>query len=131
MYHPSISDGVLMNTKKISPKNIDEYIASFSEPAREKLEEIRKFIISEAPEAAEKLAYGIPTFTLNGNLVHFAGYEGHTGFYPTPSAMKEFKDEMKSYKTSKGAVQFPLNEPLPEDLIRRIVRFRVEENSKS
>lgn len=120
-----------MNKKKVSPKNIDEYIASFSEPVREKLEEIRKFIISEAPEAAEKLAYGIPTFTLNGYLVHFAGYEGHTGFYPTPSAMKEFKDEMKMYKTSKGAVQFPLDEPLPEDLIRRIVRFRVDENSKS
>lgn len=109
---------------------IDEYIVTFPENIQKKLNEIRAVIRSEVPQVGERIAYGIPTFTLNGNLVHFAGYERHIGFYPTPSAMKEFKNEMRAYKMSKGAVQFPLDEPLPEDLIRRMVRFRVEENMK-
>jgi len=117
-----------MQAKKSN--DIDDYISTFPEGVRSKLAKFREIVRSEAPEADEKLAYGIPTFTLNGNLVHFAGYEGHIGFYPTPSAMKEFKNEMRAYKMSKGAVQFPLDEPLPEDLIRRMVRFRVEENMK-
>ena len=116
--------------KAKNPKDIDEYISGFPEEVRSKLARFREIVRSEAPKADEKLAYGIPTFALNGNLVHFAGYEGHIGFYPTPSAMKEFKNEMRAYKMSKGAVQFPLDEPLPDDLIRRMVRFRVEENMK-
>ncbi len=91
------------------------------------LEEVRSLIKSAARGATERMSYSIPTFDLNGkHLVHFAGYENHVGFYPTPSGIAAFEDELRPYKTAKGSVQFPLDRPIPADLIRRIVEFRVE-----
>jgi uncharacterized protein YdhG (YjbR/CyaY superfamily) len=109
---------------------IDEYIQGFPEPVQSKLQELRQLILDIAPEAQEKISYQAPTFYLNGNLVHFAAHAEHIGFYPTPSGIAEFEDELSGYKHAKGSVQFPLDEPLPMDLIRKIVVFRVEENRK-
>ncbi|MBK5194362.1 MAG: DUF1801 domain-containing protein [Flavobacteriaceae bacterium] len=97
---------------------------------QEKLEKIRQIIRAGAPEAQEKISYQMPTFFLGSNLVHFAGYKKHIGFYPTPSGIEAFKTELNPYKCSKGAVQFPLDEPIPYDLILKMVQFRVEENKK-
>lgn len=110
-------------------KTIDEYIAEFPPETRKVLEELRALITSLAPGATEKISYAIPTFHLNGNLVHFAAFEKHVGFYPTPSGIEAFREELKPYKTAKGSVQFPLDQPLPTDLIRRMVEFRVRENT--
>ncbi len=107
---------------------IDEYILSFSDGVQNTLQQLRKTIHAIAPEAVEDIKYGIPTFVLKGNLVHFGAYEKHIGFYPTPSGVAAFKKEILNYKHSKGAIQFPLDEPLPLDLIRKIVAFRVKEN---
>jgi uncharacterized protein YdhG (YjbR/CyaY superfamily) len=108
---------------------IDEYIAGFPLETQRVLEEVRALIRAAAPEATETISYAMPTFDLNGrHLVHFAGYEKHIGFYPVPSGVEAFKEELKPYKTGKGSVQFPLDRPLPTDLIRRIVEFRVAEN---
>jgi uncharacterized protein YdhG (YjbR/CyaY superfamily) len=109
---------------------IDEYIAGFPPENRKVLEEMRAIIKETAPpEATETISYAIPTFDLNGrHLVHFAGFAKHTGFYPVPTGMEAFMDELTPYKQGKGSVQFPLGEPLPTDLIRRIVEFRVAEN---
>lgn len=109
---------------------IDEYIKKFPEDIQEKLEKLRQVIGESAPDAVEKISYGMPTFYLNGNLVHFAAYSGHIGFYPAPSGIEAFKDELSLYKTSKGAIQFPINEELPLELIKKIVQFRVGENTK-
>ncbi len=109
-------------------KSIDEYIAGFPADVQAKLQEMRRVIKEEAPDAVEAIAYGMPTFRLNGNLVHFAAFQKHLGFYPTPAGIDEFKADLAPYQTSKGAVQFPLDKPLPFDLMRRIVRFRVREN---
>lgn len=117
-----------MTTNTAAPKDIDEYIANFPPDVREILQKIRMTIRQAAPEAEETINYQIPTFTLNGNLVHFAGYKKHVGFYPTPSAIDKFKRELCAYKGGKGSVQFPLNQPIPYDLISEIVKFRVEEN---
>ena len=106
---------------------IDEYIEAFPEPAQSRLTELRLLIREVAPEAQEKISYQIPTFYLNGNLVHFAVHARHIGFYPGPSGIAEFKDELSRYKSAKGSVQFPLEEPLPQDLIARMVKFRVDE----
>lgn len=111
-------------------KTIDEYIRGFPEPVRTLLSELRSTIRSAAPEAAEKLSYGIPTFYLHGNLVHFGAFKRHIGFFPAPSGIEAFRRELASYKTAKGTVQFPLDKPLPLDLITRIVKFRVAENSR-
>jgi uncharacterized protein YdhG (YjbR/CyaY superfamily) len=111
-------------------QSVDEYIRSFPELIQKKLEQMRGVIKKQAPQAEEKISYQMPTFYLNGNLVHFAGYSKHIGFYPTPGAIEAFKDELSKYKYSKGAVQFPLDKPLPLALIRKIVKFRVEENMK-
>lgn len=119
-----------MNINSLDESPIDNYIRTFSGKAKEKLEEMRKILREEAPEAQEKISYGMPTYYLFGNLVHFAGYANHLGFYPTPSGIKNFMDEIQNYKTSKGTIQFSLDEPLPEQLIRRIMRFRREENYK-
>lgn len=116
-----------MQTKKVN--SIDEYIESFPEEIGAKLKRMRELIRREAPDATEKISYQMPTYYLKGNLVHFAAFSKHIGFYPTPSGIEAFKGEFKDYKYSKGAVQFPMNGPLPEDLIRRIVRFRVKENT--
>jgi uncharacterized protein YdhG (YjbR/CyaY superfamily) len=110
------------------PKDIDEYIAGFPEDVQEILEKIRKTIREAAPDAEEAIKYQIPTFTLKGNLVHFAAFKKHIGFYPAPRGIEEFKDELSVYKGAKGSVQFPLGEPIPYDLISRIVKFRVSDN---
>jgi len=110
-------------------ESIDEYIAEFPPETQQLLEKMRALIKSSAPDATETISYAIPTFDLNGrHLVHFAGYERHIGFYPVPSAMEAFKDELAPYKSGKGSARFPLGQPLPEDLIRRIVVFRVGES---
>jgi uncharacterized protein YdhG (YjbR/CyaY superfamily) len=110
---------------------IDEYIADFPADTQKVLEQLRALIRASAPGATETISYAIPTFDLNGrHLVHFAGYERHVGLYPTSSGAEAFKEELKSYKTGKGSVQFPLGQPLPTDLIRRIVEFRVGENKR-
>lgn len=106
-----------------------QYIAGFPEEIRSKLNQLRACIAETAPEATEKIIYGMPTFYLNGNLVHFAAYSGHIGFYPAPSAIVAFAPELKPYKTSKGAIQFPLDAPLPLKLIADMVRFRVSEQT--
>jgi uncharacterized protein YdhG (YjbR/CyaY superfamily) len=107
---------------------MDEYIDSFPEDVQRILNELRQTIREVAPDAEETINYEIPTFTLNGNLVHFAAFANHIGFYPTPSGMEAFKNELSGYKGSKGSVQFPIHEPLPLPLIRRIVEYRVKEN---
>lgn len=117
-----------MRTDQTAPKDIDEYIAGFPPDIQEILEEIRMTIRQAAPDAEEAIKYQIPTFTLKGNLVHFAAFKKHIGFYPTPTGIEQFKDELSAYKGAKGSVQFPLDKPIPFDLISRIVRFRVEEN---
>lgn len=107
---------------------VDEYISAFSVDVQKKLEQIRAAIIKSAPSAEETIGYGMPTYKLNGNLVHFAGWKNHIGFYATPNGNQAFEDDLSSYKQSKGAVQFPLDKPLPIALIRRIVKYRVKQN---
>jgi uncharacterized protein YdhG (YjbR/CyaY superfamily) len=107
---------------------IDEYIRKTPENVQEILQTLRRIIQEEAPEAQEAFSYQMPTFVLNGNLVHFAAFKNHIGFYPVPSGITAFQEELAPYKQGKGSVQFPLDQPLPYDLIRRIVRFRVAEN---
>jgi uncharacterized protein YdhG (YjbR/CyaY superfamily) len=111
--------------------NIDEYINPFPPFTQIKLKQIRKIIRKTAPQAQEKISYRMPTFYLKGNLVHFAGYSKHIGFYPTPSAIKHFEKKLTNYKYSKGAIQFPLDKDLPIKLIENLVRFRVKENLKN
>lgn len=117
-----------MDSLKASYTTIDEYIATFPAPVRELLQQVRATIHAAAPEATEKISYQMPTFFLNGNLVHFAAFKNHIGFYPAPRGIEAFKDELARYKGAKGSVQFPIDEPMPLDLIRRIVEFRAEEN---
>ena len=110
--------------------SIGEYIAEFPPETQKVLEELRALIKASAPDATETISYAIPTFDLNGkHLVHFAGYERHVGLYPAPSGLEAFKKDLKPYKSGKGSVQFPLGQPLPKDLIRRIVEFRVEQST--
>lgn len=109
---------------------IDEYIAQFPEDIQQILSKIRAVVREAAPQATEKISYQMPTFYLNGNLVHFAAFKRHIGFYPVPSGIEAFKEELSAYKGSKGAVQFPLDKPIPYELIRRIVKFGVSENLK-
>jgi uncharacterized protein YdhG (YjbR/CyaY superfamily) len=109
-------------------KRIDEYIAGFPEETQALLEQMRAIIASAAPEAEESWGYGVPAFDLAGtHMVYFAGFKHHVGLYPTPSGLEAFADELTDFKTAKATVQFPLDEPLPVDLIRRIVEFRVDE----
>ena len=110
------------------PLTIDEYISDFPDDVRTRLERIRQTIRKAAPGSVEAIVYRMPTFRLNGNLVHFAAFKKHIGFYPTPSGIVNFKRELASYVTSKGAIQFPLDRPVPYALIGRIVRFRAKEN---
>jgi uncharacterized protein YdhG (YjbR/CyaY superfamily) len=109
---------------------MDEYISTFPEDVQSILNVLRQTIREAAPEAEETINYQIPTFTLHGNLVHFAAFENHIGFYPTPSGMEAFKKELSAYKGAKGSVQFPIDQPLPLALIRRIVEYRVKENTE-
>jgi uncharacterized protein YdhG (YjbR/CyaY superfamily) len=110
--------------------SIDEYIGTFPRPVQEKLTTLRQLIRRTAPGATEKISYQMPTFYLNGNLVHFAAHARHIGFYPTPSGISKFKTELSKYQSSKGSVQFPMEESLPVELIEKIVKFRVGENTK-
>ncbi len=119
-----------MNSKKSTPATIDEYIAGFPPEVQSILQQIRQIVREAAPEATETIKYQMPTFVLDGNLVHFAAYKRHIGFYPIPSGIEKFKRELSAYKHAKGSVQFPLDEPIPYDLIRKIVEFRVKENLK-
>ena len=116
-------------TNRSTATSIDAYIAGFPPATQEVLQELRALIRAAAPEATETISYAIPTFDLGGrHLVHFAGYAKHIGFYPVPSGMETFKEELTPYRSGKGSAQFPLGKPLPTDLIRRIVEYRVEEN---
>jgi len=117
-----------MKTDQTAPKTIDEYIAGFPHDVQEILEKIRITIRKAAPDAKETINYQIPTFTLNGNLVHFAAFKKHIGFYPTPTGIEKFKRELAVYEGAKGSVKFPLDKPIPFALISRIVKFRVKEN---
>jgi uncharacterized protein YdhG (YjbR/CyaY superfamily) len=117
-------------TNRSTATSIDEYVAEFPADTQRVLVEMRELIRAAAPDATETISYAIPTFDLNGkHLVHFAGYEKHIGFYPGSSGIETFKDELGPYKSAKGSVQFPLGQPLPRELIRRMVAFRVEKNT--
>ena len=107
--------------------DVDAYIAGFPPAVRKRLRDMRSTIRKAAPEATERIAYGVPTFHMNGNLVHFAGFANHVGFYPAPSAIAAFRAPLAKYKTAKGSVQFPHDEPLPLALVARMVKFRVGE----
>ena len=117
-----------MKSSGAAPSTIDEYIRQFPREAQEKLAGLRATIRKAAPDATEKISYGMPTFFQTKNLVHFSAYQHHIGFYPTPSAITGFRDELSAYVTSKGAIQLPIDEPLPLDLVARIVKSRVAEN---
>jgi uncharacterized protein YdhG (YjbR/CyaY superfamily) len=118
-----------MATSRKVFKTIDEYIATFPKNVQRILEELRQAIRDSAPEAEEAISYQIPTFKLNGNLVHFAAFRNHIGFYPTSSGIEAFKEELSGYEVSKGTVRFPMNKPIPFDLVMKIVSYRVKENS--
>jgi uncharacterized protein YdhG (YjbR/CyaY superfamily) len=118
-----------MKAESSAIRTIDEYIQGMPKHVQRILSELRSTIRKAAPGATEKISYRIPTFYYNGNLVHFAAFERHIGFYPTPRGIAEFRDELKKYHTSKGAIQFPIDEPLPLKLITRIVKFRVAQNA--
>jgi uncharacterized protein YdhG (YjbR/CyaY superfamily) len=116
--------------KRKAPRDIDEYIAGFPQDVQVLLQKMRTTIRKAAPEAQETISYQIPTFRLKGNLVHFAAYKRHIGFYPTSSGVEKFKKEISGYKWARGTIQFPLDKPIPFDLISKIVSFRVAENRK-
>jgi uncharacterized protein YdhG (YjbR/CyaY superfamily) len=117
-----------MKSNEAKPADVDAYIAAFTGETRARLEKIRETIAKAAPQALPRISYRIPTFSLCGNLVHFAAYGEHIGFYPGASAVNEFARELAAYPTSKGTVQFPFDRPVPLDLIRKIVKFRLAEN---
>ncbi len=119
-----------MEGKEAHPATIDEYIAQFPEDVQQILVKIRAVIKESAPRAVEKISYQMPAFYLNGNLVYFGAYPRHIGFYPTPSGIAAFKEQLSAYKGAKGSVQFPLDKPIPYELISAIVKFRVAENLK-
>lgn len=122
--------GEVMEENKITINTMDEYIAQFPPEVQEKLNTLRNVIKESAPEATEKMSWQMPTFALHGNLVHFAAHKNHIGFYPGASGIEKFNHEFLEYKSSKGAVQFPLDKPMPYELIRNMVKFRVAENIK-
>jgi uncharacterized protein YdhG (YjbR/CyaY superfamily) len=109
-------------------KTIDAYIMGFEPEIQKTLNEIRNFIKTEVPEATEKISYGMPTFYLNGNLVHFAAFKDHYGFFPNPSGIDAFEKELLPYRTGKGTLRFPLDKPIPWDIIQKVIQFRVREN---
>ncbi len=117
-----------MRTDQAAPKTIDEYIAGFPDDVQAILQQIRETIRAAAPDAQETISYQMPTFTLKGALVHFAAFKKHIGFYPTPTGTEAFREELAAYKGGKGSIQFPLDQPIPFELISRIVAYRVEEN---
>jgi uncharacterized protein YdhG (YjbR/CyaY superfamily) len=118
-----------VNSTKNNFITIDEYIKTFPKDIQKILQEVRRTIKEAAPDADEAISYQIPTFKLNGNLVHFAAVKNHIGFYPGSKVIQVFTKEFSSYKSSKGAVQFPIEKPIPLALIKKIVKYRVKENS--
>ena len=122
--------GEIMERNKTTFNSIDEYISQFPPDIQEILQRLRAVIKEAAPEAQEKISYQMPTFALHGNLVHFAAHKNHIGFYPAPSGIETFKDQLSEYKGAKGSVQFPIEKPLPYELVKDIVKFRAEENVK-
>jgi uncharacterized protein YdhG (YjbR/CyaY superfamily) len=121
----------MAKTMKVQAGTIEEYIAGFPKEVQKLLQEVRITIKKAAPEAEEAIKYGIPTFVLYGNLVHFGGFKNHIGFYPAPRALEAFKEELSIYKGAKGSVQFPFDEPLPLRLISKIVKYRVQKNMEA
>lgn len=119
-----------MNQRKVGFRTVDEYIAAFPENIQALLQSVRAAIRAAAPDAEERIAYLMPTYSQHGNLVHFAALKNHIGFYPTPSGIDAYHDDLAKYRSTKGAVQFPIDEPLPLDLISKVTRFRVAENRK-
>ncbi len=119
-----------MENNKQEFHTVDEYIKLFPEEVQDKLRLLRKLIQEAAPEAKEKISYQMPTYDLEGNLVHFAAFSKHIGFYPSPEGVEKFMDQLAGYHTSKGAIQFPLTAPLPCELIQEIVHYRVEQNKQ-
>lgn len=119
-----------MDNSRKKPATIDEYLADFPEDVQSRLQTMRETIKAAAPDATEAIAYGMPTFRLNGNLVHFGAFKHHIGFYPAPTGLAAFQEKLSPYKASKGAVQFPHDQPLPLDLVTEIVHYRVGENAK-
>jgi uncharacterized protein YdhG (YjbR/CyaY superfamily) len=119
-----------MKTPNVGFQSIDEYIATFPAEIQSLLETVRATIRAAAPDAEEKISYQMPTFVLNGNLVHFAAFKQHIGLYPAPSGIDAFQQELAPYKGAKGSIRFPISQPLPLELISAIVRFRVAENLK-
>ena len=117
-----------MTTRQTAPKDIDEYIADFPKDVQKILQKIRMTVRKAAPEAEEAIKYGMPTFILYGNLVHFAAFKNHIGFYPAPRGFEMFKDEISAYEGAKSSLRFPLDKPVPFDLISRIVKFKVNRN---
>jgi uncharacterized protein YdhG (YjbR/CyaY superfamily) len=127
---PESMKGEIMERSGNAFDSVDEYIRGFPTDVQRILNRLREAIRKAAPDAEEKISYRMPTFVLHGNLVHFAAYRNHIGFYPTSSGIEAFKQELSAYKWSKGSVQFPIDKPLPYELVRRIVRFRVAETSR-
>jgi uncharacterized protein YdhG (YjbR/CyaY superfamily) len=119
-----------MEKKGAGPDSVDEYISGFPPKVRAKLERLRTIIKEVAPEAKEGMGYGMPAFSYKGPLAYFAAFERHIGFYPLPSSIDEFKERLEPYKHAKGSVQFPIGEDPPYDLVRDMVRFRLEENER-
>ena len=119
-----------MNTSNRKFTTIDEYIAIYPQEVQLLLQQLRKTIHEAAPEATEAIRYGIPTFQLHGNLVHFGAYEHHIGFYPAPAGIEQFKKDLAPYLAGKGTIQFPLDQPLPLERIKKIVEFRIQDNLK-
>jgi uncharacterized protein YdhG (YjbR/CyaY superfamily) len=117
-----------MATSRKTPKNFDDYLDRFPKDVQQRLQKMHLTVKKAAPQAKEKISYGIPSFTLNGMLVWFAAFKNHIGFYPRTSAVAAFKKDLSAYKGAKGSVQFPFDKPLPLSLISRIVKFRVKEN---
>ena len=117
-----------MKTKKQQPTTIDEYIAEFPDDVQKKMEKLRGAIRKAAPGAEEAIKYQLPTFVLEGNLIHFGGYKNHIGLYPGSKPIEEFKKELSGYKLSKGTVQFPLDKPIPLGLVSKITKFCVKRN---
>lgn len=110
-------------------QSVDEYLSALSQPARDAAASLRQAIRQAAPQAEETISYNMPAFKWNGILVWYAAFKKHIGFYPRPSAIAAFKVELARYKTSKGAIQFPIDEPIPTSLIKKIVKFRIKENA--
>jgi uncharacterized protein YdhG (YjbR/CyaY superfamily) len=120
-----------MKSNKVTFSSIDEYIATFPEDVQKIMKQLRKTIKAAAPEAAEKISYKMPTFTMNGTyLVYFAGWKTHIAFYGAPRGNAEFKEDLLAYETGQGTLKFPYDKPLPYDLITKIVKFRIAENLK-